>query len=118
MREKTKKKPAHARGEDVRAELGALAMLMFASTSDRAPHFNDLLLPVRRCARDAAMAAPRNARDTPAMRRARTKCWRLVDEIAPEVDDAGWFLNEGDSLRAWATRHCARLLAARGATTA
>lgn len=104
--------------EDVRAELGALCMLMFASTSDRAPHFNDLLLPVRQCARGAMMAAPRNADDTRSLRRARDRCWTLLDEAAETIDAEDWFLNEGDSTRAWAERHVGRLLAARSALSA
>lgn len=103
------RKAVDASDGDVRAQLGALSTLMFAVAPQHPAHaqaerLNAVLRPVREHARAALRTDPSPD--------ALARCWELVGEAGATIDPAGWWLQRGDSTRAWTERFVARSLRA------
>jgi hypothetical protein len=100
-------KTAAVDGDDVRARLSALTTLMFLTPPTHRAHaqaqrLDADLAPVRECAKAALALEPRDGPATEDARAALVHCWQLIDEVAPVIDRAGWWLRPGCSTRGWA----------------
>lgn len=89
--------------------------LLLVVGDERVRPFNDLLAPVRECARAALLEERPEGPASPAAHAALEDCRRLIDEIAPRANR--YLLREGDTLQKWAERRLDRGQASRRATS-